>query len=403
MEGFQLYPWVCPRTNAQRLLLIFFRASESIISSGVLSVPPVLAGESIKIDIPGLQFVFYDNSEWWVTLSLKTISSTIWASSGYEVAWSQFPLNHTASYKMHPLFKPINYSTYTKTRSISQLKTTDYAFEFDKGAAKNKKWCVRRDDLLDDGGGPRLTFWRAPTDNDIPHDAEVWKLFGVDSMQQQVRSVDCNFEDGGVLKIIVNRWVSPPVLAWGFDTRTVYTVHGDGAIGIHILAVPRGSSPNTLPRFGLELGLVKKSTTVEWFGRGPGESYNDKKEAARIGVWTSSIDGMMTNYEFPQENGNRTDTRWVYLTRDSGTGLRAILNSEKSIQETGFDFNVQRFSAQEFQEAKHPYELGMSDRVLFRIDGGHHGLGSAGCGPGTLGIYQLPCKMLDFTVDLTPI
>jgi hypothetical protein len=222
-------------------------------------------------------------------------------------------------------------------------------------------------------------------------------------MQQQVKSVQFDFDPAGVLKIVVQSWVAPPVLAWGFDTTTTYIVRGGGEIRIHIHAAPRGPSPKTLPRFGLEIGLSKSISTVKWFGRGPGESYNDKKEAARIGVWTSSVDDMMINYEFPQENGNRTDTRWVDLTDEKGSGLRAILNCEKPSRETGFDFNVQRFSAHELQQARHPYELGKSDKVLFRIDGGHHGLGTASCGPGVLEQYQLPCQVLDFTVDLMAI
>jgi beta-galactosidase len=84
-------------------------------------------------------------------------------------------------------------------------------------------------------------------------------------------------------------------------------------------------------------------------------------------------------------------------------GIRAILSSGKPEGERGFDFGVQRFSAHELQKAKHPHELGDSDRVLFRIDGGHHGLGTASCSPGALPQHQLLCQPLEFTVDLTPI
>jgi beta-galactosidase len=364
-------------------------------------LPDVPAGAIVKIDIPGLQYVTHDNSEWWVTLSLCTASASLWASSGHEIAWSQFSINSTASYELLDSPKAVNYSTFKENSSDLHLSNTDFVFEFDKSTAQITKWCVRGNNLLDGTNG--LTFWRAPTDNDIPHDAEVWTLFGLDCMQQQVRSVQSDFDATGVLKIVVQSWVAPPVLAWGFDTVTTYTVHGDGEIRVHTHAVPRGPSPKALPRFGLDIGLSKRLNKVKWFGRGPGESYNDKKEAARIGVWASSVDDMMTNYEFPQENGNRTDTRWVDLTDEKGSGLRAILNCEKPSRETGFDFNVQRFSSHELQQAKHPHELGKSDKVLLRIDGGHHGLGTASCGPGVLEQHQLSCQVLDFTVYLMAI
>lgn len=295
--------------------------------------------------------------------------------------------------------RALSYPKISDERAKISISTIDFAFEFDKTIARVTKWSVGGTDVFDGANGPQLSFWRAPTDNDIPVDAEMWKLFGVDSMTQQVRSVHCT-ADSGIFKIAVKSWISPPILAWGFDTITTYTIHGTGEVRIHVSAVPRGPMPTVIPRFGLEMDMNKSTKAVKWFGRGPGESYSDKKEAGKIGVWSSTIDDMLVNYEFPQENGNRSDARWVHLTNGRGSGIRATLSCEKPAREKGFDFNVQRFSAHELQKAKHPYELGKSDRVLFRIDGAHHGLGTASCGPGTLEAYQLHCQAFEFTVDL---
>ncbi|CZR54164.1 related to beta-galactosidase [Phialocephala subalpina] len=362
-------------------------AVESIVASGTLNLPNVPAGTTTNIDIPGIDNVVHDNSEWWITISLCNEAPTLWADAGYEIAWAQFSINSTASYEVVDTLAALEYPVVLGTRSNFSLSNDDFVFNFDKTTAQITEWSVRGTRIFDGMKGPKLTFWRAPTDNDIPHDADVWKLFGLNSMQQQVRTVEASQDRSGTAKIVVQSWISPPILAWGFETTTTYTIHGDGEMRIHVLAVPRGPMPELLPRFGLEMDLAKSTETVKWFGRGPGESYNDKKEAARIGVWSNTVDDMITNYEFPQENGNRTDTRWC----------------EKPARETGFDFNVQRFSAHELEKAKHPYELGKSDRVIFRIDGAHQGLGTASCGPGTLEAHQLPCQTLDFTVDLVPI
>jgi beta-galactosidase len=356
-----------------------------------------------KVKIPGLENVVHDSSEWWITISLRNVRSTLWSDAGHEIAWSQLSINSTASYEVIDNLEALDYPIVSDTRSNLNLSNDDFVFTFDKVTAQITKWSIRGNDVFEQMAGPQLTFWRAPTDNDIPHDAEVWKLFGVNCMKQQVRSVNFSQEPPGIAKIAVQSWISTPVLAWGFDTTTTYTVHGEGLIRIHVLAVPRGPMPKILPRFGLEMDLTKSMEHVKWFGRGPGESYKDKKEAARIGVWSHYIDEMMTNYEFPQENGNRTDTRWVQVTNNRGFGVRATLKCEKPAREPGFDFSVQRFSAHELEKAKHPHELGSSDRVIIRIDGGHQGLGTASCGPGTLEKYQLPCQTLEFTADLIPI
>lgn len=152
--------------------------------------------------------------------------------------------------------------------------------------------------------------------------------------------MECELQDSGVFKITVQSWFSPLVLAWGFDATTTYTVHSNGEIRIHVYAAPRGPIPKTIPRFGLEMGLNKDMRAVKWFGRGPVESYKDKKEAARMGVWSKSVDKMMVDYEFPQENGNRTDTRWARITNGKGSGICATLKCEQPAREPGFDFNV---------------------------------------------------------------
>ena len=55
-------------------------------------------------------------------------------------------------------------------------------------------------------------------------------------------------------------------------------------------------------------------TTMEWYGRGPGESYLDRKSAndCRCLQKDSSMH-LYHPYVRPQESGNRTDVRWAKL------------------------------------------------------------------------------------------
>ncbi|KAF4629418.1 hypothetical protein G7Y89_g8727 [Cudoniella acicularis] len=376
---------------------------ETIVESGVLQLPKVKAGNTTKIAIPSLQHVIHDSSEWWFSISLSLAATNLWAEVGHEIAWAQFPLNGSASYEVIAVPKALDYPVIAENSWKFSVSNSDLVFEFDKTTDEIMKWIVRGNDIFENGGGPKLTFWRAPTDNDIPEIAKYWELFGLDAMQKQVRSCKCSTEADGTLQIITTSWISPPILAWGFDTTTTYTINGDGSLKIQVHAEPRGSMPTTLPRFGLEMELSKLIKTVKWFGLGQGESYRDMKEAGKVGVWTSPVDGMITNNAFPQENGNRTDTKWVHLLSGRGPGIAAVLKSQNPAIESGFDFSIQRHSAHELEKAKHPYELASSDKVLFRIDGSHHGLGTASCGPPTLEEHSLKCQTLDFTFELTAI
>lgn len=264
-------------------------------------MPP---GTSACMDIPeNLWQSHIDDRNVICTVSLRTIATTSWADAGFEVAWKQFSVPPEArSSAVQPLTALVCPKLENVKHTI-RLSNINFTLDFDKAQAKIVRWTIRGHDVFDSAEGPELTFWRAPTDNDIPHDAKMWKLFGVDAMQKQVRSLKYSFKDG-VFKIVVESYHSPPILAWGFDVFTIYTIFGDGDVQIHVHAEPRGAMPAVLPRFGLEMGLNKKIKSVKWFGKGPGESYNDKKEAARFGIWDKTVDEMPFNYEYPQENGS---------------------------------------------------------------------------------------------------
>jgi evolved beta-galactosidase subunit alpha len=66
-----------------------------------------------------------------------------------------------------------------------------------------------------------------------------------------------------------------------------------------------------LPKIGLQMEIPGDMDAVKWYGRGPGENYSDSKEAGRFGVYRKSVDELFTPYIYPQENGNRTDVRWI--------------------------------------------------------------------------------------------
>ena len=103
---------------------------------------------------------------------------------------------------------------------------------------------------------------------------------------------------------------------------------------------PDGEWPFPVPRIGVHLELPASIERVEWFGRGPGETYRDVGRAARVGRFERTIDALQTHYVYPQENGNRMDTRWARLTTVDGTGLRVG-------GEPVFDFSARRWSTAE--------------------------------------------------------
>jgi beta-galactosidase len=84
-----------------------------------------------------------------------------------------------------------------------------------------------------------------------------------------------------------------------------------------------GSRPLAmLPRFGLEFVVSPGLERMTWYGRGPLETYSDR-QFERVGLYSGTVAEQWVEYSRPQENGNKTDVRWVELTNSDGLGLRA--------------------------------------------------------------------------------
>lgn len=379
--------------------------------------------------------------ETWLRISFRYKSKQSWADYGHEFAWAQFRLDKQQRSSILPLCNSLSSPAIQREGRSLNMNFLNYSLAFDTIQAKISRWNYRGVDLICEGAGPQLTFWRAPTDNDRPSAANVWRGWGLHQMTQQVRSVREHQGSSG-LELVVESWVAPPILAWGFETTTTYTISGEGKIAIHVRATPKGSVPSILPRVGLEMMLPEDRTFAQWFGLGPGQSYRDMKEAGKVGIWKRGLDEMMVNYEMPQENGNRTETRWVKVVDERGIGIKASLEHGTDEEATatgksspsqsharnlslvqepsspledweiiqrvgqepagrpGFDFAVSKYTSYDLDQAQHPHELQGSKGVNFRVDDDHHGLGSASCGPDTLEEHQLKMRVFDFTVRL---
>jgi beta-galactosidase len=71
----------------------------------------------------------------------------------------------------------------------------------------------------------------------------------------------------------------------------------------------------------MNLELPKRLNQTEWFGRGPFENYSDRKLAAKVGRYRMPVSDHYVPYHRPQENGYKTDVRWLSLTDGRKTGL----------------------------------------------------------------------------------
>ena len=231
--------------------------------------------------------------------------------------------------------------------------------------------------------GPQLDVWRAPIDNERSFSLapleDGWRALGLDRMLHRVDGVAV--EEG---EMVVCTRVAPAGTGVGFLTTYRWSVRAAG-LALTVEARPVGPWAGVLPRLGLRMSVPARLGCVEWYGRGPGESYPDTRRAARVGRYFLTVDQMQTPYVFPQENGNRSEVRWAVLSEDFGAGGGALRIDGLPT----FDFAARRWTSEDLDAARHASELVPRDRIWLNLDARQHGVGSASCGPGVLPAYRL--------------
>jgi beta-galactosidase len=166
--------------------------------------------------------------------------------------------------------------------------------------------------------GPQPNFWRGPTDNDFGNGLEkrcaVWRYAGDNRL---VKNISVTNESASKVKVSID-FTLPDVES---DYSSSYTIWGNGDVEVENSITPGTKELPELPRIGMKINLPKEYSNVEFYGRGPHENYWDRRSSALVGQYKSTVKDLFVNYVSPQENGTRTDIRWVALSDKSGRGL----------------------------------------------------------------------------------
>ena len=181
------------------------------------------------------------------------------------------------------------------------------------------------------------------------------------------------------------------------DVTSKFVISPDGSIELSHTGTPKVLN---LLRFGTKMGLLREFDQVKWYGRGPHETYFDRKTGGKITLHEKSVADLEHHYMRPQENGNRTDVRWVEIRNKENKGLRF-----EAMGDTPICFSAWHYTQDQLHLAKHIHELPHYDITTFNVDLNQIGVG--GDMPGDAQVrekYQLkPNKVYTYTFRIVPI
>lgn len=381
--------------NLDRFNLVYkVMEDDVILQTGFMAVPSIEARANRDITLP------YDLSaikvkpgaHYYVNISYQLREDTSYASSGHELATAQFEL---PLYKEGIMVRPEGILNVKKEHTTLHVKGANFSLDFNlvNGNLMN----IVRDGMQVLSKGPRLTLWRAPISNDMEIIDKLKKVYFLHLEHEVVMNIDYHME-GNILKVEVDTINSTTNSAWHFKTKYVYTVYPSGDVLIDVEGTPSGRvdlAPDMLPRIGVSIHLDKSMEHVRYFGMGPGENYADSKEAAQMGLYANTVDGLFTNYVIPQENGNHMGCKWVSMTNDRGMGLLASTEGD-------FNFSASWYEDKDLDDAKHTCDLVKRDYIVFNVDYKQNALGTNSCGQWQLDKYRAKFEDFKLSFRLTP-
>lgn len=349
-------------------------ADGDIIQNGLIALPKLNPGASVDITLP-FNMPACPVRDYWFEFSFTLTHDTLWAQAGHEVAWAQAPLRLSMPL---PPKKILNTGALVaeNERVDLSLKAPEFTATFDKASGRFYQWEAQGIKLFEDG--PTAQFWRAPTDNDGglrgSGVATLWRKYGLHALQTRIDTVEIGDIKQNQIVLNVNSRMGGARVREGIELAYQYRVFANGALLLKYSGQPVGNWECSWPRVGLTMRLPADLEQVQWYGLGPEESYCDIKDGVRLGHWKATVDDLFFDYVMPQENGNRTETRWATMTNAFGKGflVTALRN---------FDFSAHWFTADDLTAAKHTYDLKRRNFITFNLDLAQNGIGSNSCGP----------------------
>ncbi len=341
-------------------------ADGKTIEGGVLKDLGIPPHAKRTVSIPFTRFDPQPGVEYFLNFAVTTTADEPLRARGHLVASEQIPL---------PVTKPVPAGRKTgippvvlsESDSDATVDGRDFEVVFRKkdGALSSCRYSGK--ELL--AGDLAPNFWRPPTDNDFGSRTDVtsasWRHAGLHR----------------VLSTFSAKHISPSVVriatAYNLpDVRSAleitYTVMGSADITVDYRFHAGAPDLPEIPRIGMSMMLRPELGKLTYYGRGPHENYSDRRTSAYVGVYESTVDEQYFPYISPQENGNKTDVRWMAFRDTSGQGV--VIVGEPLLSMSALRYTVEDLT-QEKRGTKHTVDLVKRPFTTVNIDLKQAGVG----------------------------
>ncbi|MGM9759172.1 MAG: glycoside hydrolase family 2 TIM barrel-domain containing protein [Parabacteroides sp.] len=288
-----------------------------VIAQGILPVPPLAPHEAAEVAIPMPALPATAGTEYFLQLHAVTKQATVLVPQGHLVASEQWQL----PVRCEPVARqiPEGRVTVEELSEAISLTSGDVKAVFSKQTGRLQAYEVKGRSLLQEGLKPN--FWRPLTDNDVANGmgqrCAIWR-----TAAEQLTLKDMQMDRSDEREIVIRAQYAAPDAAFACEVE--YQVYADGVIKTTCSFAPGRDDLPEMPRVGMNLVLQGEYDQMTWLGRGPQESYWDRKSAADIDLYRASVWEQYHPYVRAQETANKCDVRWVALQNPKKEGLLVV-------------------------------------------------------------------------------
>ena len=298
--------------------------------------------------------------EYAVTVSFRLKEDTVWAKRGHEVAFGQ------GVYKVEAPAKAVKPARFEVIRSGHDFgvrgENFDVLFSYlNGGLASYRYGGVEMIQMI-----PRPNFWRAPVDNDNGSLMQMrcgqWKLASMYLSHKyptgghypgmHIPEIEV-LDDSAKITFTYAMPTTPAT-----ECKLSYQVYGDGSIRTTLTYDPV-EGLGDMPEFGVMFKFDADYDNVTWYGMGPEETYVDRCEGAKLGIYRNKVEDNMAKYMVPQECGNKVGVRWASVTDRKGRGMLFTGDA--------MEFSALPYTPHEMENAMHPFELPQVHYTVVRV------------------------------------
>ena len=342
--------------------------------------------QSAEITIPMDEVKAAAGVEYFINFEVLINEATALVPANYVVAVEQYKLPVEAPKQAFADNGKHSELKITESGNTIQIKSSKVNFTFDKASGMVTSYKVGRTEYFNKGFGVQPNFWRGPNDNDYgngaPNRLQVWKESSKNFNVVEAKAV----KEGNNVLLTTNY-----LLAAGNLYSVAYNIHPSGVVKVDIefhstemeekeieateamlmataspeaAAARKAAASITVPRIGVRFRLPVSMNQVEYYGRGPGENYTDRASGSKVGRYNTTAEDMYFPYVRPQENGHRSDTRWVALR--GKTGLMVV--ADETIGFNALRNSVEDFDSEENTDKPYQWNNFSSEEIAAKRD-----------------------------------